>query len=545
MEQLFTHVKTCIRRGLMNEALTEGSNLIFSSDQYAEPSRIATLWYQVGLALIESNCVIPNIQASYNFYIGLHTGLMVCGMDAYKKATARLSDIITDKTHSSIKPMIVDCQSPLKDDMPIYLRCARAMILTPYLLGNDNDLVPANIAKHAKQYGVWEYFAMYAYTLVFHQNDLDTYKRLKCQMHDAIVEQYGQVSGWEKGHVAFFVDNCNHESADRRASFIFMGQLKNMGYHITLIYPATDTELPSQDICDDHIQLPQITAQSIQEVKATLNFECVFYFTHMNVWSMILASLRIGQIQCGMLGQVVTSALPSMDYFIMPKWDNPANYTETAVQLPGMGCALTTVRVSAPPPVERNDKVVIYCPWSVTKFTADSGRYLKAIYDRCPDVIFMFHVAGHHAYQHYMAKLALFIDPHNIPFVVSDDESEGYYNNFVNCDLVVISYPTSGFTTVVDALSMNKPVFAIDEPRDYSTCCAGQILKLLEFGDFVAPTLDTSVDNICQYVETEKYKLFQVPAKMERIVNTHNKSLAYAFGEWMQEVAPPSSKDEV
>ncbi len=119
-----------------------------------------------------------------------------------------------------------------------------------------------------------------------------------------------------------------------------------------------------------------------------------------------LASLRLARVQATAWGHPDTSGLPTIDYFLSAAAFEPEgaerNYTETLVQLPGLGCAIAPM-VASDATLDlvalgiEGDRPVFVCPGTPYKYAPRNDDVLAAIaraVGRCRFVFFQHGVAA-------------------------------------------------------------------------------------------------------------------------------------------------------
>jgi protein O-GlcNAc transferase len=221
-----------------------------------------------------------------------------------------------------------------------------------------------------------------------------------------------------------------------------------------------------------------------------------------------LATLRFAPVQCVAWGHPETTGFANVDYFLTSDLMEPpgeaARYTERVVRLPNLSIDYTPPSAQAPrDPAAfglRESAMKYLCCQSIFKYLPQDDDLLARIAEKVPDSQFAFlgHPTAPALTARFRARLsaafaARGLDPaRHLVFVPWLDPAR-YASLNASCDLFLDTQHWSGGNTTLEALAQGLP--AITWPG--ATMRARHsyaILRRMELGDAIAPTLDDYVD---------------------------------------------------
>jgi hypothetical protein len=185
--------------------------------------------------------------------------------------------------------------------------------------------------------------------------------------------------------------------------------------------------------------------------------------------------------------------------------------------------------------VKKNPRdILVFCPWSVSKFSPESGQLVKIVKDRLiasdRNPRFLFHITGGNTLEKFHGKFIEFIEPHiGTDYITSEGGLTQFYQFMDIADIAILSTPYTGYTTVIDALQANTPIFAIDHQSHFITRVGAKILELAGRCEWVATSPDQLADAIVAYLDNPT-KL--TPLNMEEFVSNNNALMEREFAEW-------------
>lgn len=340
--------------------------------------------------------------------------------------------------------------------------------------------------------------------------------------------------------IAFIMDNPAKHSSDFKCCVNYITILKSKGYRVVVYHPYTTTkEAINNPIWDDIIGIPDCEDKTIASLK---KYKYAFYVTHIHSLNLHLLSNRLGQTQIGLLGQIITSGVPELDYFLVPEWDNPANYTETIVPMPGMGCYIPLIEknTNTSNPM-KSEKIHIAFTLTGVKLNRQIGPLCQAINEKVNNVHFhMLMGEQREAILKLPCKNSIHFQPFLENYSVSYNNIQEYYTVITYCDLILCPFPYSPFMTIIDIFKYKKPMVILCDKTRNSTQCAARLLMLMGLDSLIVYTVEEYIDLAVKIAQNKEYQN-QIIEKLStidfnHIISMHNDNLDNAFDQWFNQI---------
>jgi hypothetical protein len=429
-------------------------------------------------------------------YILIHCILMSYGQSQYIHIIKQLR---STHTNSSMQDFLI---TPVLDEIDIKHYLAPAMALLADIINLPAPVIPTNSSSQVLIFNSLNYTASIT-PEQFTQYRQDIVSQLKIPHIAPPI--------YCNGRIGIFMGKFSVNGADYRAIQSFLKKLCQT-YPTTLFVPQGQ-QLPT--CVKDFVYLPaNITPITLQKVITHNAVDVMLFTTHVEMWATVLCQSRIGRVQIALLANTHTSGLSEMDYYMLPEWDT-SYYSEQRLSVPYMGCNMSSFDIEFTPLHRTSNQIMIYCPWSLMKITREAITMLlevrKSIYEKhSKHAIFVFHIFNSSIYEKFQAKIAMLCDTVELEYIVTEGGLEEYYQLYEMCDLAIASYPFGGFTTIVDALYYNCPIYTIDNRSSYSGQSGARILETLGLNDYVCAR-----DNIASRIANTVGNMTPLPSRAQ------------------------------
>ena len=154
-----------------------------------------------------------------------------------------------------------------------------------------------------------------------------------------------------------------------------------------------ETLLKTAAACDHHMPLPVDLSKARQLLSEQSLDVLVYTDIGMEPLTYFLAFTRLARVQCAMIGHLMTTGIPNMDYFISSELVEPEgaqdHYSETLVQLKSMPCYMRRPSLPLRPKSRRDlglpeDRILYVVPMRLHKIHPDFDPVIAEILRRNP-----------------------------------------------------------------------------------------------------------------------------------------------------------------
>jgi len=254
------------------------------------------------------------------------------------------------------------------------------------------------------------------------------------------------------------------------------------------------------------------------------DFRMAFYpDVGMNVESLYLSNIRIAPIQVMAYGHPSSTWGSEIDYVLGGTEMEPAenaeeNYSERLVMIPG-GAVFPTIPSYQPTHPEKSDsEIVVNCVWNTAKCNWPLLMTLTKILDRTDrKVIFQFLPSmvpmRMNSYLAFKRDIESEVGPENVRVVPTHRDT--YMQALEKGDFSIDSYPFGGFTSIVDALHVGKPMVTWQGNRAYNIS-ASRLMRKAGLDELVATSEDEYVEKICRLIQDDEYRR-QLAERIEKL----------------------------
>ena len=368
--------------------------------------------------------------------------------------------------------------------------------------------------------------------------------------------------------IAVIVQNPADTGSDFKGVKSFIMAAKNRGYKLHCYHPQNVVDECISPLYDKAFAI--ISDTDIRHIMEN-QYPFAFYVNHMSYPEMLGVPCRLGKVQIGFLGHIVTSALPDMDYFTMPAWDNPENYTEKPLLLSHMACSLPNVTQNTSHETfddkdkkldnTADDTLVLAMTLTGCKTTPETCQMLRKISqkltsqrikhkfmlllgERKEDVLHI-HVIDEIHYSNI-------IDDDLIDSLEEDcDEEidsfasyelvynnrENYFKALERADIIMLPYPYSPYISAIDCLKYSKPIVILKDEIQNITQCGARIFELFGLNELVVNSKDEYYNRVVE-LATNLDMRQQITKKLQSIdynqkINQFNKKSEDEFHAWL------------
>lgn len=329
-------------------------------------------------------------------------------------------------------------------------------------------------------------------------------------------------------NIAFVFDNLNVDNSDYKGAKTFIDAARKI-LPISIIYQTGDRTNNG----DNYYLIP------LEDIsKMNYRFPLVVYVTNSDIFSIILSTMRIGYTQVGILGQCITSGIPTIDYFIVPIWDNVKNYTEKSVIMSYMACSIPRLPIiNREYATINNSKLIIGCPMTGAKINT------------------MFIPVLHKIQSILNAKLLIHVGPrdnnlaivrglenihlHSLEYTLYHNSKTDYYEMIHSSDIILCSFPYTPYISLLDILALGKLPVVLENNDRNSSQCAAQLLKIFGLPELIATSIDAYIELTIKLANMEyrsyileKIKSIDYNAKIDII----NSTLSDEFQQWVRKL---------
>ncbi|HUL28993.1 MAG TPA: tetratricopeptide repeat protein [Thermodesulfobacteriota bacterium] len=281
---------------------------------------------------------------------------------------------------------------------------------------------------------------------------------------------------------------------------------KQGDFDVTVFSIGSDADenlFQSAVVSQRHISLPLDLSKARQIISEQFPDILVYTDIGMEPLTYFLAFTRLARVQCVMIGHLVTTGIPNMDYFISSELVEPEeaqdHYSETLVQLKSMPCAMRKPSLPLRPKSRRDfglpeNRTLYVIPMRLQKIHPDFDPVIAEILRRTPQ-----------------GEVLLFKDPHNLwheslwkrftktlpdvlerirflPWLNDDD----FKSMMTAVDVVLDTFPYGGGVTSYTILAMGTPVVTLPGMYLRGRLTLG-CYRRMEFMDCVAKNQDEYV----------------------------------------------------
>jgi protein O-GlcNAc transferase len=167
-------------------------------------------------------------------------------------------------------------------------------------------------------------------------------------------------------------------------------------FEVTMFSIRSDTDenlLKPAAACDHHISLPVDLSKARKILSEQPQDILVYTDIGMEPLTYFLAFTRLARVQCVMIGHLMTTGIPNMDYFISSELVEPkgaqGHYSETLIQLKSMPCCMRRPSLPARPKSRRDfglpeERILYVVPMRLQKIHPDFDPILAEILRRNP-----------------------------------------------------------------------------------------------------------------------------------------------------------------
>lgn len=376
------------------------------------------------------------------------------------------------------------------------------------------------------------------YTMNYYLN----YKRKLCNKIEACIKpQLHHSNSLDNKKIIIIMDNTGKVSSDYKGAQVFIETFKELGYSIDAL---TTKDPIDNDMFDSIYSIQSFDQDNLNTLLSLhMKYQFAFYITQLFALGIVSSIIRLAKVQIGMLGHLISSGTPSMDYFIRPIWDNEDNYSESAIHLPGMACTIPTVL-----PVDylnikkKTDRVYIFCPLTGSKINNQTGKRLQQINKVVGNEDHLYLIAmGYRPSGNLCTSALNYI--HFNPFISNYEytySNKDHYEGLVqNCDLALFAFPYTPYISVIDAIRYCIPIVVQCDTYKNSSQCAAKILEIMGLQELITYSTDEYCQLAKKMIQDEEYRN-SIKQKMKTInynaiIDKHNQELKAAFKSRIEE----------
>ena len=159
-------------------------------------------------------------------------------------------------------------------------------------------------------------------------------------------------------------------------------------------------------------------------------------------------------------------------------------------------------------PEKTDSEIVVNCVWNTAKCNWPLLMVLKKILARTEKkVIFQFLPSmipmRMNSFLPFKRDIESEVGPENVRVLPSQRQT--YMQALETGDFSIDSYPFGGFTGVVDALHLGKPMITWQGDRCYNIS-ASRLMRKTGFGELVATNEEEYIEKICKLIEDDDYR---------------------------------------
>lgn len=337
-------------------------------------------------------------------------------------------------------------------------------------------------------------------------------------------------------HILVLMDKPHKKSSDFKVFKSFYKILKSHGYILDVLCEEY-IEGETNKLFNKVYQWNPI----LKIFDSIPKYKNAIIVNHLNSHAMAIVSNNVVKNTVCILGHLITSGVA--DYFIIPEWDNPENYSEKPILFPGTAGNI--------PPIDkldvnhsligRNGYIYIAVPLSGLKINSGLGPIWETINDRIKDkshidekcINFLMHMGTKKDAIILQMQNELHIKPYLNNYSITSNSMDYYCSMLQQATIILIPYPYSGYITISSIFGFYKPIITLRDKSRFSSQCASYIMELLGFGDLVANTEEEYINLAVKCCIDKKYNS-SIRDRMKltdynSIIHKHNKEIKNAI----------------
>jgi protein O-GlcNAc transferase len=239
----------------------------------------------------------------------------------------------------------------------------------------------------------------------------------------------------------------------------------------------------------------------------------------MDPMTLKLASLRLAPVQVAAWGHPETTGLPTIDYYLSAEAFEPpqyhANYMETPMALPNLGCCYTPLPVASVEPDLAHlsigsDRAILICPGAPFKYAPQFDFIFVEIARRlgkCRLVFFTWQIPA--LSETLRRRLEARFSESNLRFsdygvFVPWQPTAQFYGLMKRADVFLDTIGFSGFNTAMQAVECNLPIVTMDGKFMRGRLASG-ILKRMNMHELIVEKTGDYIQVAVRLAEDKDY----------------------------------------
>lgn len=332
--------------------------------------------------------------------------------------------------------------------------------------------------------------------------------------------------------ILVITNSCSADASDELAYSPFVPVMVKRGYKVDMFIEVV-REPPSY--------VDNLYVMGKDEMPGKYTYDYVFLATHNTPMSAYALARNVGKKYINLLGHICAGFPGENVWNVVPKWDDPKNYSGKPILCPGMACGIRSGKgVSSVKP----DLPHIVFPYTGYKFNNLSIRIIHEVVEKLGEIPYeaTILIGNQDNINVIMPILKLMLGELGNRWRVVMNDNDAYWEAMRSATVVVGSYPYNGYATVLDALCLGKPFINQYSPDSNGHQCSYRILKMfnLEFGCFLER--EDVVNEVVKFVEDEEYadhytgRFTAIQRNLDEICAVHNEALSREFDKAIDEI---------
>ncbi len=364
-------------------------------------------------------------------------------------------------------------------------------------------------------------------------------KKIKEKINQLVQDKYswvninnisGTLSDGIKPKIAVISQNLHAQHSVARCTYEYLSELSN-DYELTLIHIGKIKAPVDIKIFKNIIYLNFINNENELFQLNDNKFQAVIFpDIGMNDQSIILANIRIAPVQISLMGHSASTFGAKIDYYISGTEtevieDAEENYSERLVLVPGIGVHPSLKNYSYIKKQKVEEPFIISCPWTIQKINYPHLIHLREILLRADKKI-LFRFFPSVMFEYYLnqitSEIGSILGPENIE-IVPNLPSAKFEEYFQKGDLVIDSFHYGGYTTIIDALFLKKPMVVLEGNKLYNSF-GNVFFRKLGLDELIAKDSTEYITKIVSLINDDSYYQ-KITDKIENMENEVKKQI--------------------